>query len=169
MKVSRYLIYALKDKEYYVYVGQSSTYLCRPYQHLTNSDERFGPHNEVEIIEELDRAEDLNTRELWWIYHLAARGHPLENKEIKRENGNRKIGIQERAKGRGTVPDKSREMRVKAGLTQELAAERIGVGLRFLKDMELGKKTCRMDKVNQVLNFFGFELGPVPIEYEAEL
>jgi hypothetical protein len=37
-----------------------------------------------------------------------------------------------------------------------------GVGLRFLRELEQGKQTVRMDKANQVLRLFGHELGPVP-------
>jgi y4mF family transcriptional regulator len=46
-------------------------------------------------------------------------------------------------------------------LTQQQLAERAGVGLRFVREMEQGKKTLRMDKVNQVLQLFGHQLGPV--------
>ena len=49
-------------------------------------------------------------------------------------------------------------------LTQVELAERSGVGLRFVRDMEQGKKTLRMDKVNTVLALFGECLGPVKIE-----
>lgn len=45
-------------------------------------------------------------------------------------------------------------------LTQTELAERSGVGLRFIKELEAGKKTTRMDKVNDVLNLFGEELVP---------
>jgi len=51
--------------------------------------------------------------------------------------------------------------RKKIGLTQVELAERAGVGLRFVRDLEQGKKSLQMDKVNQVLNLFGHELGPV--------
>ena len=44
------------------------------------------------------------------------------------------------------------------GLTQEELAEKAGVGLRFIRDLEQGKETLRMDKVNQVLSLFGHEL-----------
>lgn len=47
------------------------------------------------------------------------------------------------------------------GLTQEDLAEKAGVGLRFIRDLEQGKETLRMDKVNQVLALFGHELLPV--------
>lgn len=52
--------------------------------------------------------------------------------------------------------------RKRLGLTQEAFADRAGVGLRFLRELERGKPTVRMDKVNEVLAFFGHELGPVP-------
>jgi y4mF family transcriptional regulator len=47
------------------------------------------------------------------------------------------------------------------GLTQKDLSLRSGVGLRFVRDLEQGKRNLRMDKVNQVLALFGHELGPV--------
>jgi len=53
-------------------------------------------------------------------------------------------------------------MRKNTGLTQEQFVQEIGVGLRFLRELERGKKsTLRMDKVNEVLNQFDCELGPI--------
>ena len=49
----------------------------------------------------------------------------------------------------------------KNGLSQVELAERAGVGLRFIRDLEQGKHTLRMDKVNDVLALFGEQLGPV--------
>jgi y4mF family transcriptional regulator len=54
-----------------------------------------------------------------------------------------------------------KEKRKSLELTQTMLAEKAGVGLRFLRDLEQGKTTLRMDKVNQVLQLFGYELGPV--------
>lgn len=51
--------------------------------------------------------------------------------------------------------------RKQLGLTQKDIAEKAGVGLRFVRDMEQGKKSLRMDKVNQVLALFGHVLVPV--------
>lgn len=45
-------------------------------------------------------------------------------------------------------------------LTQEELAEKAGVGLRFIRDLEQGKESLRMDKVNQVLQLFGYSLSP---------
>ena len=47
------------------------------------------------------------------------------------------------------------------GLTQEELSLKSGVGLRFVRELEQGKTTLRMDKVNQVLCLFGAELMPV--------
>lgn len=47
-------------------------------------------------------------------------------------------------------------------LTQLEFALKAGVGLRFLRELEQGKENLRLDKVNQVLQMFGHEVGPVP-------
>lgn len=47
-----------------------------------------------------------------------------------------------------------------AGLTQEEFAIRSGLGLRFVRDLEQGKETVRMDKVNVALAMFGMEAVP---------
>lgn len=57
-----------------------------------------------------------------------------------------------------------KEKRRQFGLTQVDLAEKSGVGLRFVRDLEQGKLTLRMDKVNQVLALFGCEAGPVPLK-----
>lgn len=54
-----------------------------------------------------------------------------------------------------------KEKRKEAGLTQEEFAIRSGLGIRFVRELEQGKKTVRMDKVNQALEMFGMEVGPV--------
>lgn len=53
-------------------------------------------------------------------------------------------------------------------LTQEELAKKAGVGLRFLRELEQGKKTLRLDKVNQVLVMFGSEVGVVRKEVGDE-
>jgi len=60
-----------------------------------------------------------------------------------------------------TVSDFLKEKRSLTKLTQAQLAEKAGVGLRFIRELEQGKETLRMDKVNQVLNLFGYELNPV--------
>lgn len=60
-----------------------------------------------------------------------------------------------------------KEKRKRLKITQQQLAIKSGVGLRFIRDMEQGKMTLRMDKVNQVLVMFGYELGPVPLDRNA--
>lgn len=59
--------------------------------------------------------------------------------------------------------------RKQLNLTQQQLAGKAGVGLRFIRDLEQGKTTLRMDKVNQVLKLFGQELGTQPINREKLL
>lgn len=54
-----------------------------------------------------------------------------------------------------------KKLRKEHGLTQEDLALKSGVGLNFVRQLEQGKPTLRMDKVNQVLAMFGYELTPV--------
>lgn len=57
-----------------------------------------------------------------------------------------------------------KENRKKAGLTQEEFALRSGLGLRFVRELEQGKETVRLDKVNRALAMFGAEAVPGRIE-----
>ena len=43
-------------------------------------------------------------------------------------------------------------------LTQEELSLKSGVGLRFVRDLEQGKETLGLDKVNQLLDFFNYEM-----------
>jgi y4mF family transcriptional regulator len=53
------------------------------------------------------------------------------------------------------------------GLTQRDLAGRAGVGLRFIRDLEQGKPTLRLDEVNQVLALFGHRMEPVAFRMEV--
>lgn len=53
-----------------------------------------------------------------------------------------------------------KEKRKEVGLTQEEFAIRFGLGLRFIRELEQGKETVRMDKVNQALAMFGMVAVP---------
>ncbi len=55
-----------------------------------------------------------------------------------------------------------KQKRKELKLTQLDLSEKAGVGIRFIRELEGGKKTLRIDKINQVLDLFGYELGPVP-------
>lgn len=62
-----------------------------------------------------------------------------------------------------TIADFVRQMRKQFGMTQVDLADKSGVGLRFVRELEQGKQTLRLDKVNQVLGLFGRQVGPVEI------
>jgi y4mF family transcriptional regulator len=49
------------------------------------------------------------------------------------------------------------------GLTQQELSVRVGVGLRFIRDLEQGKQSLQLDKVNAVLNYLGYQLGSIPL------
>jgi y4mF family transcriptional regulator len=55
-----------------------------------------------------------------------------------------------------------KQKRKAAHMTQPELAQKAGVGLRFIRDIEQGKSSFRLDKVNQVLRLFGSSLGVVP-------
>lgn len=61
-----------------------------------------------------------------------------------------------------------KEKRKQAGMNQEDLSFAAGVGLRFVRELEQGKPTLKMDKVNQVLNLFGHELGPIEVNRDEK-
>ncbi len=62
-----------------------------------------------------------------------------------------------------TLRDFVKEKRNSVQLTQVELAAKAGVGLRFLRDLEQGKESLRIDKVNHVLQLFGYQVGAIPI------
>ena len=54
-------------------------------------------------------------------------------------------------------------MRKQYNLTQVELSEKSGVGLRLVRELEQGKQTLRLDKVNPIVNLFGSEVGVVPM------
>ena len=62
------------------------------------------------------------------------------------------------------IGKKIKSLRRQSGLTQSEFAKRVGVGLRFIRDLEQGKATVRLDKVNKVLEFLGHHLEVIKDE-----
>lgn len=60
-----------------------------------------------------------------------------------------------------TIPQFIKQKRKALKLTQEELAFKSGVGLRFMRELEQGKITLRLDKVNQVLRLFGKQVGVI--------
>lgn len=61
-----------------------------------------------------------------------------------------------------------KQKRKEAGLTQAQLADMSGVGLRFIRNIEQGKASLRLDKVNTVLALFGSQMVPGAIENDDE-
>ena len=61
-----------------------------------------------------------------------------------------------------------KSMRKQYNLTQVELSEKSGVGLRLVRELEQGKQTLRLDKVNQILNLFASEVGVVPMNKTDE-
>lgn len=52
--------------------------------------------------------------------------------------------------------------REKLNLTQEMLADKTGIGIHFIRDIEQGKASLRLDKLDKVLSLFGYRMAPVP-------
>jgi|GEM_PF-844172 len=161
----RNIIYGLEcpntGKVYYV--GISEHGLDRPYEHLKKShssnDVRDwvlslnGQEPVICILErDIDKA-DLRTRQQYWISTMLQRKEPLFNRMIPAESQLRFYDYR--------VGEFIKEQRRKNKLTQRDFANKSGLGLRFVRDIEQGKESCRMDKVLQALMMFGATLVPV--------
>lgn len=55
-----------------------------------------------------------------------------------------------------------KRLRKEYGMTQEDLSMKSGLGLRFVRELEQGKATLRMDKVNQLLDLFNYEMSAQP-------
>jgi y4mF family transcriptional regulator len=78
------------------------------------------------------------------------------------------INIPERGFMRDPLIVFIKERRKTLGLTQHELADRAGVGLRFIRDLEQGKESLRLDKVNQVLGLFGRRMEPTTFQMEVD-
>ncbi len=155
------IVYALESPHdgLTYYVGMSEKGISRSYQHLKNS------HNpELQkwihdlscepVVKILERnVNDLRSREGYWIREFKNRNAPLFNKVIPTEKQLRYADYQ--------VGKFIKEKRKQLKMTQIEFADRSGLGLRFVREVEQGKETCRMDKVLQALSMFGATLVPV--------
>ena len=61
-----------------------------------------------------------------------------------------------------------KERRKTLGLSQLDLADRAGVGIRFIRELEQGKQSLRLDKVNQVLALFGRRMEPISFSIEVD-
>ena len=61
-----------------------------------------------------------------------------------------------------------KQRRKALGLTQPDLANRAGVGLRFVRELEQGKESLQLNKVNQVLALFGHRMEPAPFRLDVD-
>ena len=64
--------------------------------------------------------------------------------------------------GKTLLSQTVKQLRKEYGLTQEELAMKSGVGLNFVRNLEQGKPSLRMDKVNQLLDLFNYTLTATP-------
>ena len=67
----------------------------------------------------------------------------------------------------GPIAQFVKKQRKSRALTQERLASLAGVGIRFIRDLEQGKRTLRLDKTNQVLKLFGHQLAPIKLHEKS--
>lgn len=71
-------------------------------------------------------------------------------------------------KKRPLTSDIIKQKRKELKLSQKELAMRVGVGLRFIRDVEQGKESVRLDKLNQVLHYFGLEVSAIEMRRNDE-
>jgi y4mF family transcriptional regulator len=155
------IVYALESPHdgLTYYVGMSQNGLKRPYSHTksSHSDELkqwingLGREPIVKILER--EVDNLRARETYWINEFKKRNAPLINKMMPTEKQLKYADYK--------VGEFIKERRKMLKITQKEFAERSGLGLRFVREIEQGKETCRMDKVLQALALFGATMIPV--------
>ena len=89
-----------------------------------------------------------------------------KNREIETRKRAPRRKVEEILKTAGPVAIFVRMRRKELGYTQEQLARRSGLSTKFIRDLELGKVSAKMDSVNKILAFFGHELAPRPIQKE---
>lgn len=147
------------------YVGQSTVGLYRPLTHLRKSHstkvnewvnelKEIGFEPKIILLEECENEQLLNDKERFWIYKiLKEKGMLLNvsfvtaamlfaNHTMPEANNGDLVNI------RTFIKKSRRELK----LTQEKLAKKAKVGLRFIRDLEQGKMTVRLDKVMDCLN-----------------
>jgi y4mF family transcriptional regulator len=161
------------------YIGKSTQGMIRPMQHLSKSHsvkvvewvedlKKINHAPTVKILEYVAFDEDLDARERYWIQREINKGSLLLNASLVTPlliSHNLDYIINGKTNDEYLRIGKFiKEKRKSVNLTQPELAEKAGVGLRFVRELEHGKKTVQLDKVNQVLALFGSTLGVVRIE-----
>ena len=86
-----------------------------------------------------------------------------QNHELHREDSETIVTDKDKAILR-ELGKKIAELRKESGLTQIEFAKRVGVGIKLVRNLEQGRKTVRVDKLNQIVAFLGYHLEVVKNE-----
>lgn len=165
------IIYCLydPDKKYPVYVGKTKNGIKRPWEHIEGKSHsakvnewvlKLKEIGEKPVIVVLDSTEGddkiLSAKEEFWIQKLLSDGYPLLNMTyvtagyffmVKNYDDNDPLKYI-----RTFIYNKRKQLK----LTQVELAQKAGVGIRFVRELEQGKKnTFQIDKIQTVLNLFG--------------
>lgn len=177
MELTPYLIYGLycPITDNLHYIGQSSRYLTRPLEHMSRSHSRkvrewvsdlkeLGHAPKIKVLEYLINPDSLNDREVYWIQKSIADGcfllNVLNNTAKDLPTARLELNTLYEDNSYRIIADYIKGKRKQVHLTQPELAQKAGVGLRFVRELEQGKKsTLRIDKINQVLKLFGMEVG----------
>ena len=179
-KQSMYIIYALccpyTDEVHYV--GKSSSGMLRPLSHISKShsnkvnewiDElkKFNLYPLIKILEYVEKDENIDEREFFWIQRYAQKGMLLNKKSVTASIINSKLDNElhsEEYHATERIRNFIKQKRKLLKLSQPELASKAGVGIRFLRELEQGHKTSfNLYKVQRVLNMFGCMLDVVPM------
>lgn len=168
------------------YVGKSTQGLIRPLQHMRKSHsnkvnewvselKKLGNKPELKILEyDVDLIE-LDNKETEWIIKLHNEGNVLLNNDkipssmiLPEQYVNKEyVMMGEDNSVYEQLKEYIKQKRKKLGLTQPEYAQRSGIGLRFLREVEQGsKKTFQLSKIEDALKLIGFKLAVVKIKPE---
>ena len=165
------------------YVGKSEQGMMRPLSHLSKShsnkinewvDElkQIGHSPKVDVCEYVPLEEDINEREKYWITKYLKKGNTLLNVQSTHPlsilpDFDSKVNDGEDFRSQLASFVKTR--RKQTGLTQPEFADRVGVGLRWLRELEQGKvKNTSISLVLQVLWMFGCTLDIKKMEVNLD-
>lgn len=191
--MAEFLIYALKCPKTgdYKYIGKSSSGLTRPKTHLVLShnesvrlwveelrEEGLCPL--IDVIEEC-LPEDLLEREKYWVSYYHNSVSPLMNiieykginieklqKELRAEEDmliSKLNKVKEDINSLDNIYEFIKRVRKQRGVTQQVLADISGVGLRTIKQIELGKGNPAYKTLEKLLDVLGYKLTPSLVQY----
>lgn len=153
------------------YIGKSTTGLTRPLSHLSKShsqkindwiNELKNLHSEpgIIVLEECNNEIILKEKEKFWIYkYVKDKALLLNISYVTSASLLTRMQLDpDQSDSLFSIRDFIKRERKKQKMKQPELAKGAKVGLRFIRDLEQGKKTLRLDKVSDVLEFLGGQL-----------